>query len=619
MSSIALVAMPFASPHHPNIGLSILKSVLQANSIACDIHNFYLHYVEYAGIANFKRASDDSLYKALIGEWIFCNALREVSASDSLKYITDVLEAEYPAACTYESIMSFIKMHRKSPEFIDQCLESVDWNRYKIVGFSSSFQQHAASLALAKRIKKISPGTIIVFGGANVDGEMGCEILRSYEFVDAAFSGESERTFLDFVQNVLASSKSPQAIRREFTSPIIAEVATELDTLPVPDFSHFYLDLKELPQTRLAFRAVPLFESARGCWWGEKKHCTFCGLNGSSMNFRSKSASKAIEELKNLSEKHGREILVVDNIIDFEYFKEFIPALSKFDPNLLLHYETKVNLSSERIKLFASGGIRKIQPGIESLSTRILRLMNKGCTMIQNVQTLKLCAEAGIYVEWGFLYGFPGENPDDYKPLPALVDLLTHLQPPAGITRVRADRFSPYFKTPELYGIEIKPFEAYRYVYEHDDKASRRSAYHFEICCESLEDCEFYTAETRKAIREWNDTRSSQQLYMRMIADCVEVVDTRTRFGVGRRLWKGDFAQILFECTTATSVRRLQEKFNKDRQEIMSDLCELSNAGLIVVEGELALSLPLRQPGYKRALESYQIREPLSQAYMFAN
>ena len=25
-----------------------------------------------------------------------------------------------------------------------------------------------------------------------------------------------------------------------------------------------------------------LFESARGCWWGEKQHCTFCGLNGSS-------------------------------------------------------------------------------------------------------------------------------------------------------------------------------------------------------------------------------------------------------------------------------------------------------------------------------------------------
>ncbi len=34
--------------------------------------------------------------------------------------------------------------------------------------------------------------------------------------------------------------------------------------------------------------------------------------------------------------------------------------------------------------------------------------MRKGATTLQNVQTLKLAAEAGIYVEWLALCGFPG-------------------------------------------------------------------------------------------------------------------------------------------------------------------------------------------------------------------
>ena len=33
-------------------------------------------------------------------------------------------------------------------------------------------------------------------------------------------------------------------------------------------------------------------ESSRGCWWGAKSHCTFCGLNGGTMAFRAKSAER---------------------------------------------------------------------------------------------------------------------------------------------------------------------------------------------------------------------------------------------------------------------------------------------------------------------------------------
>ena len=38
-----------------------------------------------------------------------------------------------------------------------------------------------------------------------------------------------------------------------------------------------------------------LIETSRGCWWGERNHCTFCGLNGSSMSFDEMAPGRALE------------------------------------------------------------------------------------------------------------------------------------------------------------------------------------------------------------------------------------------------------------------------------------------------------------------------------------
>src|SRR5262249_7242667 len=45
---------------------------------------------------------------------------------------------------------------------------------------------------------------------------------------------------------------------------------------------------------------ILLFETSRGCWWGERSHCTFCGLNGLTMNYHAMSPQKAIAYLNSL-------------------------------------------------------------------------------------------------------------------------------------------------------------------------------------------------------------------------------------------------------------------------------------------------------------------------------
>jgi hypothetical protein len=93
-----------------------------------------------------------------------------------------------------------------------------------------------------------------------------------------------------------------------------------------------------------------------------------------------------------------------------------------------------------------------IQPGIESLSTHVLDLLRKGVRMLQNVALLKWCRELGIRVSWNLLYGVPGETLDDYQAQTDLMRKIPHLIPPTSVSRVRLDRFSPYYERFSEYG-----------------------------------------------------------------------------------------------------------------------------------------------------------------------
>src|SRR5262249_42034030 len=146
-----------------------------------------------------------------------------------------------------------------------------------------------------------------------------------------------------------------------------------------------------------------MVETSRGCWWGEHSHCTFCGLNGLGMAFRSKSPKRAVKEITELWDRYSdraTNVLAVDNILDYRYIKTVLPQLAQQTKRFSLFYETKANLKKEQIAHFAEAHIKHIQPGIESLSSRVLKIMRKGISALHNVQMLKWCLEYNITPFW---------------------------------------------------------------------------------------------------------------------------------------------------------------------------------------------------------------------------
>lgn len=125
----------------------------------------------------------------------------------------------------------------------------------------------------------------------------------------------------------------------------------------------------------------------------------------------------------------------------------------------IVYLQVRPDINVKMLKKLAVCGLKRLEVGIESLSSKVLSIIGKGVNGLQNITFLKNCREAGIEPIWNFLWGFPKEPESSYKNMANLIPLLTHLHPPNYAGPFRLDRFSPCFENPYEHGIrEIKPY-----------------------------------------------------------------------------------------------------------------------------------------------------------------
>jgi len=384
-----------------------------------------------------------------------------------------------------------------------------------------------------------------------------------------------------------------------------APPAQRLDDLPVPDYTEFFVRAEELGVlSRTAHRDIWIpFESARGCWWGAKHHCTFCGLNGATMQFRSKSAERVLDELGQQARRYRNfRFEAVDNILDMAYLRTLLPALVDSRADYRLFYEVKANLTRDQVRLMAQGGVVRIQPGIESLNSHVLTLMRKGVTAAQNVNLLRWAQYYGIEVAWNILWGFPGETEQDYAEQAAALPDLVHLRPPGGAARIWMERFSPLFQEADTFRhVRRTPEASYAYVYP-DTVDLEQAAYFFEYdLAGALPDAAY--AGVRDGVRAWNrmwETDRSPVLTYWSAPRFLQIYDGRHPGKEGTYTFEGMLADVYVACSdrpaTASAVRdRLGLDVPVD--VVREVFVEFQRRGLMFLDGSLALALALPAVG----------------------
>lgn len=622
---VALVCMPFQQLNATPLAPALLKSLLQARGICCDVHYLNFWFAE-AGPESYDLIAGGAYF---LGEWLFSHALaldwdRDPGTSfDRLMKIVSRAEprarpldaprrpsARPRGASLYrepKNRQRILNLQERVLPFLDRCLETVDWSQYDLVGFTSTFQQQTASLALARRLKDAWPHLVIVFGGANCDGDMGRSLFDNFLFVDAVWNGEADSTFPVFVNELMGGAPPrplPGVLDRRLPNPTEETgrpMTTDLDALPYPDHSDFFaqLDSSELAQDG---NILVYFESSRGCWWGEKNQCRFCGVNGATIGFRQKTPQRTLDEIKWLCQRHRGQAKVfgaTDNIMPADFVRTVLPDLKELGPDTEFFWETKANLKKEQIRMFSEVGLRHTQPGIESLSTPILKLMHKGITALQNIEHLKWSRQFGVFPGWNYLYCFPGELVGFYEGQARLMGHLHHLEPPHVCSPIRFDRYSPYLLRSDEFGLrDIRPHPVFEELYPLlPDTALAGLATSFYADYDARTRSSEYESELINATDSWRHDAPTAALFSIEGAGGLVVGDFRS----GRdklTTFAGANASLLGACDSVVGRRSLLRLLElslgsgEGSEQRLDDLLgPLLEEGLLVAENERYLSL----------------------------
>jgi ribosomal peptide maturation radical SAM protein 1 len=508
---VALVTMPWMQTDSPSLQCGLLKA--EACRYGHDVDVCYLN-LELAALLGpqiynvVSGAPGNRQY--FLGEWLFsaCAYEEPPDAQAYFDHFPDLVEA---LAASGISVAELNRLRGEAlPEWVADHAQRIVSAGYAVVGFSSTFEQNVASFALARHIELINPQIVIVFGGANFDDEMGQEYFRVLPFIDYVVIGEGDLIFPALLA-CIADERPPTGLPGvwgRLNGQVVGEgtgpKAPDMDALPVPDYGDYFATLRRLGRRNVLGRSPArlVFESARGCWWGEKHHCTFCGLNGLSMTFRAKTADRAFDELTELACRYQVNVIdAADNILDMGYFGTLCHRLREapWDPNLF--FEVKANLTRSQIRLLRQSGIQRIQPGIESLSSHVLGVMRKGTSMLINVGLLKWAHFYGLEVGWNIITGFPGEREKDYEEQIELISCLHHLPPPGAVGPLWLERFSPYY-TGEFPIRDVRPREAYRFIYPVPGIDLNRVAYYFDYTADSIASSDV-CERLAKAVEQW--------------------------------------------------------------------------------------------------------------------
>jgi ribosomal peptide maturation radical SAM protein 1 len=473
---VCLATMPWQSLESPSLPIGLLRAV--AAAAGREPPTAYHGNLRWAEFLLERSAGEitpeEYTYIAELGifegfgDWVFTGVLHGDDA-----FARDAF-SEYLAR-TGADPGEASRMREYADEFVDLVAREILARSPELVGLTTTFMQNVSSLAVAARIKRYDPSVRIVLGGGNCDGPMGAALHRNHPYLDYVVRGEGEEVFpalLDAIERGRPPVDLPGVCYwQDGASVANPESRRPLapGRIPTPDFDDWFATFEASPVERYVEPKL-ILEMARGCWWGAAHQCTFCGLNGSFIEFRSKPPQRAIEEIKELVTRHKvLDIIMVDNIIDQHYYADVLPALAAVDWDLRLHYEIKSNIKPAHVSALRAARVVHVQPGIESLSTPVLRLMDKGVDAIQNVRALRDCESARLTVSWNWLFGFPGELPEHYRSVLPQLPALVHLQPPNGADRILLERFSPYFDRPELGFRARRPAHIYRHVYALQD------------------------------------------------------------------------------------------------------------------------------------------------------
>ena len=157
-------------------------------------------------------------------------------------------------------------------------------------------------------------------------------------------------------------------------------------------------------------------------------------ITGASAH-RDKSARRVAREVDHLTQRYRNvRIAFCENAVRPRGIPELTAALKKLPGEFSIFMSLRANTSARDILGLYEAGMNRCECGIEGLSNTYLSRLNKGTTVIRNLQVLRICHELGIWNNTNLIVDFPGTEASEVEETAATIKQYAAAYYPPGHT-----------------------------------------------------------------------------------------------------------------------------------------------------------------------------------------
>jgi ribosomal peptide maturation radical SAM protein 1 len=436
LKKIILFSSPWPLYSRPSIQIGTLKSYLKNKfpDLKVDAHHFYLKVAEAVGYRRYQAISEHT--------WLAETIYAALLYPERHEYIERIFYKQAAGKSMLRKIL-FEDLTQKIQKVSETFIHTVDWGAYGLAGFSLCLCQLTASLYFIRQVKKLAPNLFIVLGGSMFTGEATGHLFKFFPEIDVVINGEGElplSQLIDYLNDPqykeippVKGIITPQAYKKK--TPAEFYQMDSLSDLLLPDYDDYFELLQSFGPDKTFFPTLPM-EISRGCWWRRKQEgqrysgCAFCNLNLQWDGYRSKNPEQVVSEIDHLTTKYKTlSVAFMDNLLPLKTSRDIFNGIASLGKDFRLFGEIRATTPEPVLKAMEAAGMQEVQIGIEALSTRLLKKLNKGTTTIQNIEIMKHCEMMGITNSSNLLLYFPGSDQKDVEETLRNLDFVLWFRP----------------------------------------------------------------------------------------------------------------------------------------------------------------------------------------------
>ncbi len=277
-------------------------------------------------------------------------------------------------------------------------------------GFSVLTAAYRTALTAAKRLKEIFPDSVVCFGGPHPTALP--EAVLAHPQVDVVMRGEGDAVFSELYRRLKSRSSLdglPGVSYRQGDQIVhgpAPELVLDLDSLPPVPYHRF----AEGPYD------MGFIMTSRGCPY----KCIFCSNRVTTgKRYRFRNCQSVLEDLALLSGKYGQRYIGFydDNfLVDKKRVYELIEGIHRLglDKKSAFGFQARGdNVDRELFRELRAANFQSVFFGLETASEDMMKVLQKGETVAQCREAVRIVKELGFVVHATFIFALPGETHAD--------------------------------------------------------------------------------------------------------------------------------------------------------------------------------------------------------------